>query len=481
MGTVTNLCTAAIAVLVAASTWVGSPVSTVPVVEQFDVIVVGDSIAGAGVVQGLIENSDLTIGWITETGYVGGQASAAGVSAMDDADGAGIQSRTVYPNSALVNTYRNSPHGPDPEYGNPMWHGHRNLGQAWGPNPLEVKTFLTNATTHPNVTIITGFTPTAIHTRRGTITSITNGQRILTTTQLVDATEFQDLYPLIPNLNWTIPNCIQDTTWVAVRHEDSTLYPAFRDIDRVRTVYGDEWVDEILTHYRSKITVDGLDEWQGWDGLEPPFTPSFEWGYREVSGGYSSLNWFNDHPMTPLAVTDPATREATLAAAKTRTFVLLWYLRWELGETTHGLATDLGYQHVPQTVNAAAIPDNIERFFPPAPYIRQARTLTDPVMTWQDIHTRARAPQQIEALPEGFMQWGYMSDSHGCTDPDQSSPHGLFSVPSDVFIPSDVEGFWPGMLRGARVDAVVASTLRMQPSEYIGGYHVAELIIGATR
>ena len=71
-----------------------------------------------------------------------------------------------------------------------------------------------------------------------------------------------------------------------------------------------------------------------------------------------------------------------------------------------------------------------------------------------------------------------MADSHGCTSlPDEtSSGYGLFEMATEIFMQDEVPGFWPGMARGARVDAVVASSVRMQPSEYIGGYFVGALI-----
>ena len=44
-----------------------------------------------------------------------------------------------------------------------------------------------------------------------------------------------------------------------------------------------------------------------------------------------------------------------------------------------------------------------------------------------------------------------------------------------------VTGFYPAMARAARVDRIVASSVRMQPSEYAGGYAVGNLVMDALR
>lgn len=433
-----------------------------------DVVVVGDSLAGAGAVQALLD-AGLDVVLIPETGYIGGQAAAAGVSSMDEQDGVGFLSRDVWPYSGLVDEYRATRHEPDPEYGLPYFSGFRGRNAEFGPEPVEVRDFLQLATAGARVI---EFDVTDVLQEAGVVVGVTDGVTEIRGI-VVDATEFQDLYPMVEGLRWTVAECVQHTTWLAVRDEESALWPSEDALEAVYEVYGST-VDKWLEQFRKQLTLDGQIEFPesgSWNDMLPSWSPEFEWHYREVAGGHTSLNRYNDSRMTPEAITDPVEREALLLEAKAKTWVELWYLRWELGVTQGGIATDQGYEQVDQMYWSDVIPDEVEQFFPPIPYVREGRTLADPVMIWSDITERSKEP----LADEGLLQWGYAADSHGCFDTERASRYGLFRVDPEI-LQSGVEGFWPGMLRGARVDAVVASSVRMQPSEYIGGYRVGEAI-----
>lgn len=437
-----------------------------------EVVVVGDSIAGIGVVQALLElGVDVIL--VPETFYAGGQASAAGVSSMDEQDGQGrMASRDVWPYSALVDTYRDSRHEADEIYGLP-YYGRDNPASnfdSFGPTPLDVKIWL--ETVIADAPVVDFGVDGVLQHPNGVVYGIENaeGDQILAT-HVVDATEFQDLYPLVDGLEWEVASCVQNTTWTAVRHVDSTLYPPPEAVDQMREYHG-SIVDDWINSFREQVQEEGYDFTTWGEFQQRPWTVRKEWGYREVAHGYSHINNnATDHPMTSGAIKDPLVRERTLLEAKARTYLYLWYQRYSLGLEARGIATDLGYQDVDQYLWHPGIPDEIEKHFAPIPYVREARTLSNPVMTWEDIKER---DQVTEA--EGFL-WGYMADAHGCGAGDQSSGYGWFPVGTDTF-DSGVPGFWPGMLRGSRVDAVVASSVRMQPAEYIGGYLLGEMIAG---
>ena len=123
-------------------------------------------------------------------------------------------------------------------------------------------------------------------------------------------------------------------------------------------------------------------------------------------------------------------------------------------------------------VDSPSIPNSFEQQFPPIPYVREARRLANPVMTWEDIRTRGIvAESSALARANG-------TDSHGCPVlPEQGSGYGMFGVDPGVFVQNEVSGFFPAVLRAARVDWIVASSVRMQPSEYAGGYAVGKLIL----
>lgn len=459
------------------SSTVSSTTTTTLPEREFDVVVVGDSIGGAGVVQALVE-SELSVLWIPETGYIGGQATAAGVSAMDDTDSAGYWVRNQEPYAGLVDSYRSVRSGDDQEYGLAGFARYRGTYDMYAPNAPEVRIYLESVTAGSNV-VTEEFEVSDVLVEDHKVVGITNGSETIRARHVVDATEFQDLYPMVAGLKYETPSCIQDTTWLVPRHQDSTLYPAESAIEAVRSAYPQ--TDQWLEYFSQKIpAVGGVDSWEGWDGLAvKPWSHDFEWSYRETSGGYTSLNHFNDSRMLPEAITDNSVREKLLLEAKVKTFVQLWYIRWELGIKDHGIATDFGYDAIDQMYWSDVIPDSIEKFFAPIPYIRQGRTLANPVMTWDTIQERLKhsdAAPLVESADDYMLLWGYFADSHGCDAGEKGSSFGLFPV-TDEILYSNVQGFWPGMLRGSRVDEIVASSLRMQPSEYIGGYNVGSLIL----
>ncbi len=436
---------------------------------ETDVLVVGDSIAAAGVLQAI--GDELDVLWIPETGYTGGQAAAAGVSSMDEQDVMGIVSRDVIPYSGLVDAYRSSRHEADVEYGRPYFGNSRGYPE-YGPSPLEVRDYLDGVLA--DVEQIE-FTVADVLQEGNVLTGVIDADgNVIIAATVVDATEFQDLYPMIEGLSWEVAECVQNTTWTVVRQEDSTVYPRPDAGDGVRAVYGDEKVDGWLEEFRAKVSLDGRSEFEGWGKFGGVWSPEMEWEYRAVSNGYSHVNNNgSDSPMTAKAITDIEVREAVLLEAKARMFLFMWYQRYELGVDGHGFATDLGYQDVDQLYWSDAIPDELEKLFTPFPYIREARTLSDPVLIWSDIKERDHV-----GIPEGDgLAWGYRADSHGCGAKEQSSGYGLFIMGYDIFVQDEIVGFYPAMARGARVDAVVASSVRMQPSEYIGGFMVGELIL----
>jgi hypothetical protein len=74
--------------------------------------------------------------------------------------------------------------------------------------------------------------------------------------------------------------------------------------------------------------------------------------------------------------------------------------------------------------------------------------------------------------------WANDTDSHGYPILlEQGSGYGRFGVDPGVFVQNEVSGFLPALLRAARIDWIVASSVRMQPSEYAGGYAAGKLIL----
>jgi hypothetical protein len=278
---------------------------------------------------------------------------------------------------------------------------------------------------------------------------------------------------MVEGLSWEAPSCVQDVTWSVVREANSRTFPP-PDADAVlRLAYGSDVVDQWLSGFEEKVSYDRISAFTTWaDAAKQAWTPAFEWEYRRLADGLSSVNHSGvNHAMTREAIVDPDVREATLIAAKDKAYLYLWWEHCVLG-LNNGISTTQGYDEGIQMVDSPSIRDDFEQHFPPIPYVREARRLADPVMTWEVIRTRG-----IVAEGSAFA-WANGTDSHGCPIlPEQASGYGLFGVDPGVFVQDEVSGFFPSVLRAARVDWIVASSVRMQPTEYAGGYAVGKLIL----
>ncbi|MEA3511866.1 MAG: FAD-dependent oxidoreductase, partial [Actinomycetota bacterium] len=278
-------------------------------------------------------------------------------------------------------------------------------------------------------------------------------------------------------LSWDVSSCVQDATWSVVRESDSRMFPPADAEATLRAVYGDDVIRQWIAGFEQRVSLDGISTFTSWsDVAARTWSPTFEWEYRRLAGGLSSVNHVGvNHPMTREAIIDPRVRESTLIAVKDKAYLYIWWEHHVLG-VNNGIATTQGFEGAIQMVDSPSIPNDVEQHFPPIPYVREARRLSNSVMTWEDIRVRG-------TVAEGSaFAWGNGTDSHGCPIPrEQASSYGVFGVDPGVFVQDDVSGFYPAMARAARVDWIVASSVRMQPSEYAGGYAVGNLIVKALR
>lgn len=303
---------------------------------------------------------------------------------------------------------------------------------------------------------------------------------------VIDATERSDLYPLVEGLSWVAGGpCVQDMTWPVVVSwypggPPAELVVPLTARDDLAAVWGEATVDGWLRHFRTLVVAD--------PGPRPPPSgmPPFPWTwaeevrYRAVADLRSLpyprpprtrtvINLANDSPV-PLSVltgTSEDAWEAVFREALHRSYLYLWYLRYEIGVTDWAVADDPGYERAWHLDFDEAIPNTIEASFPPLPYLREGRRLADPAMTWRDITDRARGTRRF---PRSVMIGAYATDFHGCPPGDEeTSGHGPYEVPLGVFVPTGVDGFLPGLARAGRVDRAVASSIRMQPTELLGG------------
>lgn len=165
----------------------------------------------------------------------------------------------------------------------------------------------------------------------------------------------------------------------------------------------------------------------------------------------TSLNYFNDQPITAAFHTDPAERARLERLAMLRTLSIIYYLQHDLGlEWT--VATDEGFDGGPSGRDprvTQGMPEEIVRHFPPIPYEREsARIIGRTTMTGKSIHRSAnRTPARWD---DSVIAVGtYPPDLHGGREPQDLEAdldetlgdkpkrwrEGPFPIPLDALIP----------------------------------------------
>lgn len=445
---------------------------------EFDVIVVGDGL-GASTAATVAARLGADTLLLSPTGYLGGQAGAAGVSTMDEGGNRYVLRRSgVY--GELV------------DYVN-FKYGLGRTGQCYFfpdpicPEPNTVDEFFR---------VILGRAGVQIAPLSVVSEVIQDGQRVTGVVAdgveyqaqvVIDGTEFSDLYPMVEGLEYAVGSpegCVQDTTWVAIRSwypqgPPSTLVPAREAMAQIYEIYGDE-SDRWLDSFRSMV-VSNSSRPEGSGPSIFPWDIATETAYRALADGRRDLelipespaitktavNFANDSSLSAAAVEDPVVREKELRRALHITYAYLWYLRWELGLTNWGVANDMGYSSAQRLFWDDLVPDELEVNLPPIPYVREGRRMVavynlGPADLADDV-------REFHRFDDAVMLGGYFTDFHGCPSSEDGSDYGLFEVPLGVFIPAEVDGFLPGIARAAGVSRVAAAAMRTQPEEIWGG------------
>jgi len=468
------------AVLLLAATLSFTP-TTAEAPTDFDVVVVGDGIGGVGAaVAAAREGSRVAL--LTFTDYPGGQASAGAVSTFDEG-------------SPLLRTsglYRQLVADLTAGYGSAALGGCYFSVPTLCPEPDIVAATARAWLDGAGVTVVRYTRLDDVVQVGTTVTGVVADGVAFSARVVVDATERSDLYPLVEGLSWVAGDgCVQDMTWPVVVSwypdgvaPELVVPPTARD--DLAAVWGTETVDSWLRHFRTLVVADPGPRPPA-SGMPPlPWTWAEEVRYRAVADlrtlphprppqTRTVINLANDSPVPVgvVAVGDELAWETVFREALHRSYLYLWYLRYELGVTDWAVSSDLGYERAWHLDFDEAIPNTIEANFPPLPYLREGRRLAEPAMTWRDITDRARGTRRFR---RSVMIGAYATDFHGCPPAaGEASGYGPYEVPLDVFVPIGVDGFLPGLARAGRVDRAVASSIRMQPTELLGGEVVGTL------
>ncbi len=468
-----------------------------------DVLVYGESTGAAGAaVSAARRGRQVTM--VIQTGYVGGQSSAGAVSTMDE-----YPLNSVFRESGLYGELYQAMlvEYKDTDMSRCYW-----SSDSFCPEPVKVRQTFETWLESSGVDILTGYTPVDVlqsgFTVTGLIVQNVDSEELIEITAdvVLDGSETGELYPLIEGLEYSVGNgvCVQKTTWNVVMNEyfSGTVPPELRPESNtevlMRSFYGDETVDGWIKAINKEIKPDGFDVFPGWSeynkNRSKGLTVEVTRGYRgladsrELPFGEPRITrtvnnyGFVDSPVSAEAMTEPFGEKFTeeFIMAKDRAYFYLYWAYYVLGIENWGISTDQGYDEYDQMLWSDRIPDRVEQHFAVQPYFREHPRIEGVSrMTWDMIKDRLPG-RGIDMFSDSVMIGGYMTDQHGCAGAEKPledgeklsdffSSYGAFDVDPGIFVPKKIDGFMPAILAGMSMDRLVAGSLRMQPTELIGG------------
>lgn len=478
--------------------------------ESYDVVIAGGGIGGiAAAIQAARLGVSVLV--VEPSDWIGGQATAAGVSTMDDLSRlrSGIYLEFISKMQIYYQTKGKS-------MGTCYWDprslafepsvGHKTLwemieeARSQSKKPLDVLLSASVAQVRRKDRTVTGV---AIRNK--------DGIKNVACKILIDATEYGDVLPLTkaayragnsvtPFLNED--SMIQDITWVAIIRKYPAGVPSHLRPRRPLPGY-----EDVRRNYESYVVADGMNfkgiypvrlpvnvvSHNAYRGLPDSSTP---WNYdgRPENWKYITkcgVNWGNDYPGKaawngrtglPIAyLEDPKLRAQVEKDALIKTLHFIYYMQNELGESWS--VADDEYDHSILPAAAADLPEEwkeIARRMPPIPYVRESRrvigkyTLTSAELLKNSLSYRDG--QTTHEFPDAIAIGGYILDLHGAdTDAEmewelnekansatRNRPRGPFQVPLRTLIPEDMEGLLVAE-KNLSMTRLAAGALRLQP------------------
>ena len=484
--------------------------------QAYDIIIAG---AGTGGISAAIQAARMgrSILVVEPSSWIGGQATAAGVSTMDDMSRqkSGIYLEFIdrikkyydYQGKSMGTCYWNSKISVafEPHIGQEALTGMINEARRTGiidflmnSNIIEVKK------TGKNITGITAQLPD-------------RSKRSYQCKILIDATEYGDILPLsqtsyrVGNSKSNFVNrdsMIQDITWVAIMRKYPGGIPANLKPSTPLPGY-----EDARENYRSYVTSDGLNfrntypvalpvnfmTHNAYRGLPDSGNP---WNYDADKDlrpyiTKTSVNWGNDYPGTygwegkrglPVSyLEDRNMRRQIEHDALIKTLHFIYYVQNELGEDWSVADDEYRSRTLPEA--ATGLPrewQEIARRLPVIPYVRESRRIiAKHTMTSHEILQNSlsyRDGQTSHEFQDAIAIGGYILDLHGAqTDADMewdlderannaviNRPRGPFQVPMDILIPEDTEGLIAAE-KNISASRLAAGALRLQPITMMTG------------
>ncbi len=468
---------------------------------SYDVIVAGGGTGGtAAAIQASRMGASVLI--VEPSGMLGGQATAAGVSTMDDMSG--IESG-IY--REFMDRVRNYYASKRKSISTCYW---KTYGKAFEPSTgHEILSVMAES-----VDILYHSSIDSLNDRTAAITT-PEGTKNIRYKILIDATEYGDILPLAGAEyragNSILPGelkdtMIQDITWTAVIRRYPSGIPEHLKPSAPLPGY-----DKAKKNYEGYVARRGYD-FQGRYPVKMPVNFATHNAYRAVPDSYSrgsytgaqsdwkritktGVNWGNDYPGMylwhgryglPVAYLESRDLRAEIEReALMKTLHFIYYMQNELGESWS--VDENEYNDLPEA--AKDLPEEwqeIAKHMPPIPYVRESRRV---IGSWtlnsksiRENSMSYRSGSRNNEFTDSIAIGGYNLDLHGGDDDDDiesdlgenqksiwgDTPKGPFQVPMRILIPRSADNLIAAE-KNLSMSRLASGALRLQPITMMTG------------
>ncbi len=494
---------------------------------SYDIIIAGGGTGGiSAAIQAARMGASVLV--VEPSTWIGGQATAAGVSTMDDMS---RQKSGIY--LEFVNRIKSYYDSRGKSMGTCYWDS-RSI--AFEPH-IGQEAFVSMVNEARRKGTLEFLMASEIikvekdsHSISGVTVKTPSGNRNYSCKILIDATEYGDILPL-SNTAYRVGNTksgfidseamIQDITWTAVIHKYNGGIP-----DYLRPRNPLPGYEIAKRNYESFVSADG-NNFRNVYPVEIPvnfITHNAYRGLPDSSNPYNYdadapnrmfitktvLNWGNDYPGTygwtngkrglPVSyIEDRNLRLQVEREALIKTLHFIYYIQNELGEPWSVAEDEYANRILPEA--ARDLPrewQEIVRRMPVIPYVRESRRIIgDHTLTSHELLRNSlsyRDGHTSNEFSDAIAIGGYILDLHGAnTDADTewefeersrtsilNRPRGPFQVPMRVLIPAETDGLIAAE-KNISATRLAIGTLRLQPITMMTGQAAGALAAVAVR
>jgi hypothetical protein len=437
----------------------------------YDVVVAG---AGTGGTSAAITAARMgsRVALLEESDWIGGQASAAAVSTMDEG-------KNLTPPSGLygeLTTRLEAYYRPQGKSVATCYWG--NGAHCYEPSAVRkvfndmIAEINSNPGSKGRIDVFLRERVVRVLSSASTVTGVvTQHGATLQSKILIDATEYGDVLPLTParfRRGRSIgidskESCTQDITYAMVIKKYPNGVPKELQMQHTPPEY-EKWLPTLKAQWRADgnpnrdaLPVNFANH-NAYRGLPDSSNPESYVSTESRQITRTVLNWFNDFPVHT-DIFDRNARKAILCEAKLKTLANLYYLQHELNESLWSVANDEGFDtEFNRTENSCPnIPEEfraIEQNFPVLPYIRESQRLVgEYTLTAGDIRRERQGAKSVVGFADAIAVGDYADDLHRCASERDLEPElehlsdrpggfrmGPFEVPLRSLIPEKVDG-----------------------------------------